>query len=48
MRAKWMAEGIVKKERARMEVKNLLEILQCMPVFVMQNGGAHYSETMLR
>jgi hypothetical protein len=48
LRAKWMAEGIPKKERDRMEAKNLLEILQCMPVFVMQNGGVYYSETMLR
>jgi hypothetical protein len=47
MRAKWMAEGILKKERDRMEAKNLLEILQCMPVFLMQNGGVYYSETML-
>jgi hypothetical protein len=38
LRAKWMAEGIPKKERDRMEAKNLLGILQCMPVFVMQNG----------
>jgi hypothetical protein len=47
MRARWMAEGIPKKERHRMEAKSLLEILQCMPVFVMQNGGVYYSETML-
>jgi hypothetical protein len=47
MRARWMAEGIPKKERDRMEAKSLLEILQCMPVFVMQNRGVNYSETML-
>jgi hypothetical protein len=35
LRAKWAAEGIPKTERDRMEAKNLLEILQCMPVFVM-------------
>jgi hypothetical protein len=38
MRARWTAEGIPKKETDRMEAKSLLEILQCMPVFVMQNG----------
>lgn len=48
LREKWMAEGIRKAERDRMEAKNLLDILQCMPVFVMQNGGVYYSETMLR
>jgi hypothetical protein len=45
--AKWMAEEDLKKERDRMEAKNLPEILQCMPVFVMQNGGVYSSETML-
>jgi hypothetical protein len=48
LRAKWMAEGIPKKERDRMEAKNFLEILQCMPVLMMQNGGVYYSETMLQ
>jgi hypothetical protein len=47
MRARWTAEGIPKKERDRMEAKSLLEILQCMPVFMMQNGGAYYFEMML-
>jgi hypothetical protein len=47
MRARWTAEGIPKKERDRMEAKSLLEILQCMPVFVMQNGGVYYFKTML-
>jgi hypothetical protein len=39
LRAKWTAKGIPKNERDRMEAKSLLESLQCMPVFVMQNGG---------
>jgi hypothetical protein len=47
MRARWTAKGITKKERDWMEAKSLLEILQRMPVFVMQNGGVYYSKTTL-
>jgi hypothetical protein len=42
LRAKWTAQGISKKERDRLEAKNFCDILQCMPVCVMQNRGVYY------